>query len=190
LKDNKVNSNFIISPKMIENKKCRDSIRDYYEIINVYTDGSCMKKKNGIICGYGIHFPQKIYGDISEPFIHGKRTNNRAELFAILIAIKIVTENFCFNELRIHTDSEYSRKSFTIWIKKWKVNNWMSSAKKPVENQDIIKQIDNYLTKYKGTINIIWVKGHSKGDDPHTKGNNVADELARNGAIMTEMDSR
>jgi hypothetical protein len=53
-------------------------------IIEVYTDGSLVKKKDNVYCGYGIYFPNNEYKSISRKFTHEPITNNRAELYAIL----------------------------------------------------------------------------------------------------------
>ena len=42
--------------------------------------------------------------------------------------------------------------------------------------------IDMYLEKYKGKINIQWVRAHTGNQDAHSKNNKMADELANEGA--------
>ena len=150
--------------------------------IEIYTDGSLKKTKNGNICGYGIYFPGNELDNVANPMIFGAITNNRAELYAIYYAILLVTKNYTFDLINIYTDSEYSQKSLTEWIKSWKKNSWRNSKNKPVENQDIIKMIDVYLEKYSGKINIQWVRAHTGNQDIHSKNNQKADELANEGA--------
>ena len=53
-------------------------------IIEVYTDGSLVKKDGKVYCGYGIYFPNHEYKSISRKLTHEPITNNRAELYAIL----------------------------------------------------------------------------------------------------------
>lgn len=154
--------------------------------IEIYTDGSFKKTKSGKKCGYGIYFPNKEIDDVAKPLsqAHGKITNNRAELYAIYYAISLVIEKYTFDLINIYTDSEYSQKSLTEWITSWKKNNWKNSKNKPVENQDIIKMIDVYLEKYKGKINIQWVRAHTANQDIYSKYNRKADELANLGAEL------
>jgi len=140
------------------------------------------KTKNGNICGYGIYFPNGELENVANPMTFGEITNNRAELYAIYYAITLVIENYTFDLINIYTDSEYSQKSLTEWITTWKKNSWRNSKNKPVENQDIIKMIDVYLEKYKGKINVQWVKAHTGSQDYHSKSNQRADELANEGA--------
>ncbi len=151
--------------------------------VTVYTDGSLRRTKCGIVCGYGVHFANNVFPDIYGPFENGNITNNRAELYAIYIAIKSIVGHCVFETMTIYTDSEYCQKSLTLWIKKWKDNDWKNAQKKPVENQDIIRKIDRYLQKY-DNIKILWIRSHSKKNDIHSKGNAIADSLANKGADM------
>ena len=62
------------------------------------------------------------------------------ELMAPIKALKkIKTES----EVIIYTDSRYVKDGITEWIKKWKLNNWKSSNKKPVKNKDLWIKLDN-----------------------------------------------
>ena len=154
-------------------------MKDKIDTIEVFTDGSHRREKEGDVCGYGVYFPRgRDLGlkNIAGAFTIDPITNNRAELYAIYRAIKRVAKHYDFEELIIKTDSEYSMKSLTVWIKNWKKNNWKN---KPVENQDIIKKIDVLLNKYKNKIKIQWVKAHAG-----LKGNEEADRLANKGADL------
>ena len=148
-------------------------------IIEVYTDGSHRREKTGEVSGYGIYFPNKELSNVSGAFTLEPLTNNRAELYAIYRAIRKIEDEYEFNSIIIHTDSEYSMNSTTKWIVSWKANNWKTAKKKPVENQDLIKKIDGLLQKHNGKIQIRWVKAHST--NPH---NIEADRLANKGSDM------
>ncbi len=145
--------------------------------IEVYTDGSLRREKNGDVCGYGVYFPGKELKNIAGAFTIEPITNNRAELYAIYRAIKRVEKQYEFEKIVIYTDSEYSMKATTVWIHSWKKKNWKNSKRKPVENQDLIKKIDALLQKYPNQIDIVWVRAHVG-----THGNEEADRLANKGA--------
>lgn len=151
--------------------------------IILFTDGSCMKKSDGMKCGYGVYFPNKECSNISKPFDYGEKTNQRAELYAIYKGIKRVTSNIEFKTVNLYTDSEYSIKSLTVWIKNWKKNGWKNSKKEDVANQDIIKKIDKYLQQHSGKIFFHHVRSHTKKQDYYSKGNEMADKLATSGAL-------
>ena len=65
------------------------------------------------------------------------------ELTAIIETYKILkTEINNENPITICTDSEYSMKSLTVWIHKWKRNNFKDAKSKPIKNVDLITKID------------------------------------------------
>ena len=154
------------------------------EII-VFTDGSYSKKNNKILCGYGVYFPNKEIPNISAPLTTKPLTSQRAELYAIYAALKAI-EKYMLEiknygkKIIIYSDSQYSIKSLTIWIKKWKNNNWKSTTGKNVKNTDIIRAIDDCL----GKKNVIFkhVRSHTEKTDFNSKGNEYADILAKTGA--------
>jgi ribonuclease HI len=150
------------------------------EII-VFTDGSHLKPSNK--CGYGIHFPNGEFEDVSRPFTKLPKTNQRAELYAIYKSIKIVNKADPNCNITINTDSEYSIKSLTVWIKNWKKNNWIGSTGKEVMNQDLIKDIDNLINKHLGKIKFNHVRAHTGKSDYNSIHNEITDELAKQGAL-------
>ena len=75
------------------------------------------------------------------------------------------------SEITIFTDSKYVKDGITEWIKKWKLNNWKSSNKKPVKNKDLWVKLDNHCQKH--NVSWKWVKAHA-----NDKFNNLVDELA------------
>lgn len=133
----------------------------------IYTDGACSYNP-----GPGGWAAVLIYKG-TEKQISGfepETTNNRMELKAVLEALKALKEP-C--GVTLHTDSSYIHNAFENgWIDNWQMNGWRTSAKKPVENQDLWQQILDAAQQH----NITWrkVKGHS-GD----KYNNICDKLAR-----------
>ena len=134
--------------------------------LKVYTDGACSGNpgKGG--------WAAIILEDNSNYFsISGKEsntTNNRMELMAPIMALKKIKKK---SEIIIFTDSKYVRDGITVWIKKWKLNNWKSSNKKSVKNKDLWIKLDNCCQKH--DVSWKWVKAHAGN-----KLNNLVDELA------------
>ena len=153
------------------------------KVIEVFTDGSCMKKKTGTIAGYGIYFPHSELPNVSRNFTHGPLTNQRAELFAIYVALILIDKVLEFDKVLIYSDSEYSIKCLTIWINDWIKNSWKTSTNKPVMNQDILKPLYGVLQKFKNKIEFIHVMSHTKKTDYKSIGNAMADKLATDGAM-------
>ena len=133
--------------------------------LKIYTDGACSGNpgKGGwaaiILEGNN---QSSISGSVN------KTTNNRMELMAAIMALKKIKNK---SEIIIYTDSRYVKDGITEWIKKWKLNNWKSSNKKPVKNKDLWIKLDNCCKKH--NISWKWVKAHAGN-----KYNNLADELA------------
>ena len=154
--------------------------------ILVFTDGSCINNgKLNAKAGIGIYFPNKEHDDISEPFNINPITNQRAELNAIYQALKLIVNNLRFQKITIYTDSLYSIKCLTLWIKNWNKNNWITSNKKPVKNIDIIRPIYNLMKEHENKIIFIHVKSHTNGVNFESKGNSIADELACKASLLS-----
>ena len=131
----------------------------------IYTDGACSGNpgKGGWAA---IILDGKNQSSISGS--ENKTTNNRMELMAPIMALKKIKIK---SEIIIYTDSRYVKDGITEWIKKWKLNNWKSSNKKPVKNKDLWVRLDDSCKKHK--VNWKWVKAHANNEL-----NNQVDELA------------
>lgn len=146
--------------------------------IIIFTDGSCIG--NGGInakAGIGIYYPNNEFPNISEPFKQFPITNQRAELHAIYTALSHVTKYRC-NKITLYSDSLYSIKCVTEWIKKWKNNNWKTTGNKPVKNLDIIQKIDKIIEAHPNKIIFKHVRSHTKKQDFESICNSKADQLA------------
>ena len=132
----------------------------------IYTDGACSGNP-----GKGGWAAIILDSDLNQSRISGSEsntTNNRMELLAAIMALKKIKKK---SDIIIFTDSKYVKDGITDWIKKWKLNSWKSSNKKPVKNKDLWIKLDNSCLKHKVTWR--WVKAHAGN-----KYNNLADELA------------
>lgn len=98
-------------------------------------------------------------------------SNNAAEVMAAIKACEIAKERGQ-QQITIVTDSKYVRDAMTVWIDKWRKNDWLDHKNKPVVNEKLFKQLINV----KEGLQVEWihVKGHS--DNP---GNVRVDALAR-----------
>ena len=147
--------------------------------IDIFTDGSLIRKKGDIYCGYGIYFPNGENDNISKKFDKGLITNNRAELYAIYKSLKIFKKILKKKEIKkinIYSDSEYSVKTLTIWYKNWIKNG------KDYKNKDIIDKIIKLINKL-NNVNFIHIKAHTGENNYYSLSNNQADELAKSGAL-------
>ena len=153
--------------------------------LEIYTDGSLVKKDGNIYCGYGIYFPNQEYKSISRQFTHEPITNNRAELYSILKSLVISNiinlERIKNSEpeikvVKIYSDSEYCVKTFNTWLPKWKIN------KKEYKNPDIIGEIDTLLDIAPFKVIFTHIRAHTGKNDIQSISNDIVDKLAKKGA--------
>lgn len=134
----------------------------------IYTDGAC--SGNPGPGGWGAIL---MYKDNKKEISGGKKntTNNEMELTAVIEGLKMLKYP-C--EVELYSDSAYVVNAFLQkWIDNWVKNNWKTSNKEPVKNQELWKELYNLTKKHK--VKFIKVKGHSDNEF-----NNRCDELARN----------
>jgi len=136
----------------------------------IYTDGACSGNPGPGGWGAVLMFNQ-IRKELSG--FEESTTNNRMELTAAIVALNALKEP-C--QVELYSDSAYLVNAFVQkWLVNWQKRNWVKSDKKPVENQDLWKELVR-LTQIH-SVTWIKVKGHASN-----KENNRCDELAT-GAI-------
>ncbi|QEV21730.1 ribonuclease H family protein [Streptomyces alboniger] len=72
----------------------------------------------------------------------GHSTNNVAELTALAELLEATDPAV---PLEVRMDSQYAMNAVTKWIATWKRNGWLTAAKKPVANKDLVVRIDALL---------------------------------------------
>ena len=136
--------------------------------IQIFTDGACRGNPGpggwGVILRSGSH-EKELYGG------EQSTTNNRMELRAAIEGLAALKRS---SRVTVTTDSQYVRQGITQWIEGWKRNQWRTSAKKPVKNQDLWQLLDELTSRHEVTWE--WVNGHSGHPD-----NELADALANRG---------
>lgn len=145
--------------------------------VAIYTDGSCLGNPGpggyGVVLRYQQHQKEMSGG-------YKQTTNNRMELLAAIVGLESLTQP-C--DVDLTTDSQYVRLGITQWLANWKKNNWKTSQREPVKNQDLWRRLDAACQGHK--VNWHWVKGHAGHPE-----NERCDELARVAAThqATEVD--
>lgn len=136
--------------------------------VDIYTDGACSGNPGpggwAAILKFGPH-TKELCGNMT------LTTNNRMELFAVISGLGALKEP-C--NVRIYSDSTYVVNAFQKgWVQNWQRNGWLTSDKKPVENQDLWKLLLLTMRRHPD-VSFHKVPGHA--DHPE---NNRCDELAR-----------
>ena len=126
---------------------------------HMYTDGSCdMRYK---VAGCGVYFPDHLDMNISSSDIPGAQTNNRAEVYAIYLALQSTREH---DQIAIFSDSIYAIKCIA--------NKWEKKV-----NTDLFDMIDEEL-QHRRQQNFQQRICHVRGHSGNT-GNDQADKLAK-----------
>ncbi|KAK3088050.1 hypothetical protein FSP39_013988 [Pinctada imbricata] len=112
--------------------------------INVYVDGCCLNNGNSVgssKAGLGVFWGLNHKLNVSESIIHGKKTNNTAELLSAIRVLEQIKENSLKNVV-VNSDSRYVVDGITKWIYKWKSNNWVTTTGSEVENKALWSNLD------------------------------------------------
>ena len=122
----------------------------------IYTDGSCLNNPGpggwaAIIIDNATGEREEISGGKAET------TNNRMELLAVISALRKIDVG---DVAEVFTDSSYVQKAITKgWLDNWKANGWLTTGKKPVQNQDMWQELDKLLEER--TVSFKWLRGHN-----------------------------
>lgn len=139
------------------------------KLVEIYTDGACRGNPGpggwAVLMRYGAH-EKELSG------AERQTTNNRMELQAVIAGLKALKRR---SRVRLTTDSQYVQKGITEWLPDWKARNWRTSARKPVKNEDLWRELDEAAAKH--DVDFEWVRGHAGHPE-----NERADQLA-NAAI-------
>lgn len=135
----------------------------------VYTDGACSGNPGpggwaAVIIGGEDAVVKEICGG------EAHTTNQRMELLAAIEALRTLSEA---SRVRLHSDSAYLVNAFLRrWIPRWLKNGWRTAANKPVQNQDLWRE----LVALAGRHQVEWIKVKGHSNDFY---NDRCDELAR-----------
>ncbi len=148
----------------------------------IFADGGCrnnQSKEN--IGGWGaVLIAQSPSGEeLLRKEIYGGQantTNNIMELTATIRALK------CFKRedmpIEVFVDSNYVYQGITQWIDGWKARGWRKSNKKPVENIEHWKALDEQVQRF-DKISFFKTQAHVG-----IELNELADNLANKGMDM------
>lgn len=146
--------------------------------LEIYSDGGANQKhtKYPDIGGTGTalrlvnNYTKEYTNLIAMQFTTHPTTNNQMELFAAIMGLQIAnelldTEEYEITDILWATDSQYTLKGITDWIKNWKKNKWRTSDRKPVKNKPLWVYFDKLYTgittEQRQKIVHKWVKGHN-----------------------------
>jgi ribonuclease HI len=141
------------------------------DTVYIYTDGAC--SENPGPGGWGAVIEDRK-GSREINGSEDNTTNNRMELTAAIEAISRVDKS---RSIILTTDSQYLKNGVETWLRNWERNNWQTSNKKEVKNQDLWMKISELQKTRK--IQWRWVKGHS-GHPQNERADKLAVEGVKN----------
>ncbi|KAH8107722.1 ribonuclease H-like domain-containing protein, partial [Cristinia sonorae] len=134
----------------------------------VFTDGSCLRGRTvDAAAGAGVHWGPGAANNRSLR-VPGRQTNNRGELYAILVALSLADHR---RSLTIYSDSQYAIRCICYWAGHLAERGWTCP------NGDILQAIVTILQQFEATVVFRWIRGHT-GDTHH----DAADASAKQGA--------
>jgi ribonuclease HI len=124
--------------------------------VQIITDGSCIGNPGpggwACILQFG-NEERELSGS------EAQTTNNRMELTAAISGLKALPEP-C--DVELVTDSQYLKQGISQYLTRWKINGWRTSDRRPVQNQDLWRELDELVSHH--TIRWTWVVGHGDHD--------------------------
>ena len=122
-----------------------------HQSLYIFTDGSWLPKTGR--SGIGVVFSSPLDDYSFGQELPNHTTHQQCELQAILSAMEKLSLDISLilpkavNSIEIWTDSKYSYKCVTKYIKSWLKNGWKTALGDPVQHQNIIMAIYAYLQK-------------------------------------------
>ncbi|KAI0439237.1 ribonuclease H-like domain-containing protein [Xylaria telfairii] len=147
----------------------------------VAVDGACRNNgRPGARAALGVFFRDGSHWNRSEMLPLRDTTSQRAVLCAALRALKTIddfvahewqhsiTEGQALERVIVKSDSDYLVQSMTEWINKWLTNGFTNAKSKPIQNQDLIKELWQLIARMDQQKNIkvlFWrVSGNTDAD--------------------------
>jgi ribonuclease HI len=161
--------------------------------LQLFTDGSCIGNgTDEATAGIGVYIAHGDPRNVSKAVSHEKKTNNTAELLAIIEALKIILVEAqvllakaqatvsrlpgAFSA-KICSDSTYALDALTKYLQAYKKNGFRTRFGTPAHNSDLIKEAGDLIEiaeKQSIDLNFEKVTAHTNEHD----GNHFADILA------------
>ena len=131
-------------------------------MVHIYTDGGCSGNPGPGGWAY-VMVLKTFQGEtvLKEDWgVEKNTTNNRMEIMGVISALGALKKKRDLpRQVTVYTDSQYVQLGISEWIHKWKSNNWRTSEKKPVKNQDLWQALDALAGEF--PIKWVWVRGHA-----------------------------
>uniref|UniRef100_A0A8C5MNZ5 Uncharacterized protein n=1 Tax=Leptobrachium leishanense TaxID=445787 RepID=A0A8C5MNZ5_9ANUR len=141
----------------------------------VFVDGSCSRPSDGLfLTGFAIvQLPDKVLMAHSIPFVSAQA----AELIALTQACRL----FIGKDVTIYTDSRYAFGVVHDFGQIWKQRGFVTVDGKGISHADLVKDLLSAIMLPE-RIAIVKCQAHTNASDPVSRGNALADAVAKQAA--------
>ncbi|MGL5292518.1 MAG: RNase H family protein, partial [Aeromonas sp.] len=149
------------------------------DVLTLFTDGCCFRKDNGMLTSaYAVlEASGDQYITRYAELLEGKQSAQRAELIAVTKAL-IYAGN---RRVNIYTDSAYVVGAVHVELPVWQRCGFVTSSGRPIVHEKEAKDLLAALL-FPEAVAVIKCQGHDKGDSDIAKGNEAADQAAKQAA--------
>ncbi len=155
---------------------------------SIFCDGACRGNgQRGAVAGWAwAYWPDRAIGEplrwCAAKLDGHPATNQRAELTALLEALRWWRAEGGGGPIGIYTDSMYAINCTSKWGPSWKRKGWKRDSGDPLLNLDLIKPL---VEIWRPSWRLVHVRGHQTGSTPEVWGNNWVDRAAVEGSMGT-----
>ena len=150
----------VVDPlKLDKGLKVPDFVKKNSLSFALYTDGACRGNPGPGSYAYLVQEPTDEI--LHESACHSEyTTNNKMEMSAVVEGLEFLKTSVSpMHTIYVFTDSKYVVDGMKSWIHSWKKRDWKKADKKPPENLELWKSLDQLSQIC--NVEFHWVKGHS-----------------------------
>ncbi|KAL3979053.1 cell cycle checkpoint control protein RAD9B [Sarotherodon galilaeus] len=140
-----------------------------------FTDVCCHRDEEGLKAGYAIVCKQGTEFEVKEAGrIEGQQSAQRAEVIALSRALRLAKDK----RVNIYTDSAYAFGAAHVELQQWKRAGFRTATNAPICHRKEMEELERALHD-RSEVSIITCKGHAQANTMVAKGNQKADEAAK-----------
>ncbi|XP_063321149.1 uncharacterized protein LOC134619320 [Pelmatolapia mariae] len=143
-----------------------------------FTDGCCYRDEEGLKAGYAVVCRNGTEFEVKEAGrLEGQQSAQRAEVIALSRALRLAKGK----RVNIYTDSAYAFGAAHVELAQWRRAGFRTADNAPICHKKEMEELEQALGDPE-EVSIIKCKGHSSGTGMVARGNQEADQAAKEAA--------